>query len=121
MKISLKKTIYSEPVKRFNESGEITLDMYQNHLDENVLGTTRYLDDMDLLILMEMDAKEAFAPLTRVQKFIIILAPICIFIHHRRCIFIIYTIITPYNQGDKSCKKDCFGRPERQTYYFEKR
>jgi diguanylate cyclase (GGDEF)-like protein len=71
-----KKTINSELVMRFNESGELTSGEYQDRQGNDVIGALGYVDDLDLLILMEMEASDAFAALTGVKRLTIIIAPI---------------------------------------------
>lgn len=82
----LRKIVNTEPVSRFNDSGEETIGIYQNHLGNQVFGVSVYIDEMDWLVLVEEDADKAFAGIKYLRDFFILMKVITI------CLFAILAV-----------------------------
>jgi diguanylate cyclase (GGDEF)-like protein/PAS domain S-box-containing protein len=76
----------TEPVNKFNDSGEETIGVYQNHLGNQVFGVSMYIDEMGWLVLVEEDVDKAFAGIKYLRDFVILMKIITI------CLFVIFAV-----------------------------
>ncbi|MFQ5712957.1 MAG: diguanylate cyclase [Candidatus Scalinduaceae bacterium] len=83
---ALRKIANTEPVSKFNDYGEETIGIYQNHLDNQVFGVSVYIDEMDWLVVVEEDADKAFAGIKYLRDFFILMKVITI------CLFVILAV-----------------------------
>lgn len=82
----LKKIADTEPVNKFNDSGEETIGIYQNHLGNQVFGASMYIDEMGWLILVEEDVDKVFASIKYLRDFTILMKTVAI------CLFVILAV-----------------------------
>jgi diguanylate cyclase (GGDEF)-like protein/PAS domain S-box-containing protein len=76
----------TEPVSKFNDSGEETIGVYQNHLGNQVFGVSMYIDEMGWLVLVEEDVDKAFAGIKYLRDFVSLMKIITI------CLFAIFAV-----------------------------
>jgi len=64
----LKQVVDTEGVRAAFDNGLGTIGIYPDYRDVPTLGVSRYIEDMDWVVLAEKDVSEAFAPLVRLKN-----------------------------------------------------
>jgi PAS domain S-box-containing protein len=108
----LQVAINTEPVIKFNETGEEIIGVYQDHLNNQVFGVSIYNEKMDWLILVEEDVNTVFADVKYLRNFIIIMKIITICIVILLAIYISRGITIPIKSllnGTKKLGKGMLG------------
>ncbi len=82
----LRQIADTEPVSKFNDTGEETIGIYQNHLGNQVLGISMYIYEMDWLVVVEEDVGKAFAGIKYLRDFVILMKVVTI------CLFVILAV-----------------------------
>ncbi|MBC8552981.1 MAG: response regulator [Candidatus Brocadiales bacterium] len=108
----LKMVINTDPIAKFNETGETIIGVYQGHLGNKVFGVSIYDDNMDWLILVEEDVNTVFADIKYLRNYVIVMKIITICIVILLAIYISRTLTSPIKsllEGTKRLGEGVFG------------
>jgi len=97
--------INTEPISKFNETGEETIGVYQNLLGNKVFGVSIYDSQMNWLIIVQEDVNIVFADMKYLRNCIIIMAFITVCIVIILSIYISRTLTSPIQKLLEGTKK----------------
>jgi hypothetical protein len=69
----LKQVVDTEGVRVAFDNGTGTVGIYPNYRGVQILGASKYLGEMDWVVLAEKDVSEAFAPIVNLRNLVIIM------------------------------------------------
>ncbi len=104
--------INTEPISKFNESGEEIIGVYQDQLGNNVFGVSIYDYHMDWLILVEEDVNTVFVDIKYLRNYVIVIKIITICIVILLAIYLSRGITLPIKsllEGTKMLGKGVLG------------
>jgi signal transduction histidine kinase/DNA-binding response OmpR family regulator len=91
----LEMEINTEPIIKFNKTGEEIIGVYQDHLDNKVFGASIYDHHTDWLIIVEEDVNTVFADMKYLRNYIFVMQVITICIVIALAIYISRGITLP--------------------------
>ncbi|MGR3300930.1 MAG: PAS domain S-box protein [Candidatus Scalindua sp.] len=94
----LKQVVDTEGVRAGFENVRGTVDIYSDYRGIQILGVSRYIEDMDWVVLAEKDVSEAFIPLLRIRNLAIVIGITGIIIVVAIAIFVSAEITRPINK-----------------------
>ena len=97
--------IHTEPIIKFNETGEEIIGVYQDNLGNRVFGVSIYDPHMDWLIIVEEDVDIVFADMKYLRNFVITMAFITICVVSLLAICISRTLTSPIKSLLEGTKK----------------
>ena len=93
-----KQVVDTEGVRAAFENGEGMTGIYPNYIGIPILGVSRYIEDVDWVILAEKEVSEAFVPVARLRNFTIIMGIAGVIVVVTIAIFLAGGITRPINE-----------------------
>lgn len=78
--VILKQVVDTDGVKGAFDNREGMIGIYDNYRGIRVIGVSKYMEKMDWVVLAEKDVSEAFAPITHLRNYVIVVGAISIVI-----------------------------------------
>jgi len=91
----LKQEVNTEPINKIIQEGKEMAGIYKDYRGVPVIGVSKYIKDMDWILLVETDVFEAFKPVYRTRNYSIAICLFSIFIISVTAFIVSHRIINP--------------------------